>query len=310
MKTSLSKLGLISVVFSSLLSSLYGATTQVIQTQVSGPSLIKQLAQRSTLNYYQQFLGPTIAGKGGQSYNVFQEARTPYQSFHAMNLTYRFNSDWAMGGSIAVVNAYGETTSGQQNRLPGKMLRDEFFNARALLYVPTLKMGIGNLYTTLAYEAPTSVVARQTQMQHGAVLIQSFAFNLPSLRWSSGLIWQYYRAFYEENVATRPADFYFPGSLPERVARQTTIVSGGPYLSYRISDRWGLSSSVTFDWDQRGLQTDTQNFNNNLPDRARLGVSYFPGQLKQLSNVGLFTQGLLKYTPDTQVLGAEFALRF
>ena len=87
-------------------------------------------------------------------------------------------------------------------------------------------------------------------------------------------------------------------------------MSGGPYLAYRFNDNWGMNSSVTFDWDQRGNQTGTQSFNNNLPDRARLGLSYFPTRLKQLANVGVFTQGLLKYTTDTQAVGGEFALRF
>jgi len=67
---------------------------------------------------------------------------------------------------------------------------------------------------------------------------------------------------------------------------------------------------MIFDWDQRGDQTGTGSFNNNLPDRARLGVSYFPTRFKQIANVGIFTQSLIKYTADTHTMGAEFALKF
>lgn len=285
-------------------------STQVLRMNMPQKSLLGKLKQNTTLNYYHQFLGPTVSGRGGQSYNVFQEARTPYQSFHAMSLAYRFNPDWAMGVSLAASNAYGETTTSQQNGNPGTMLRDEFFNARAFINTPGLKTRAGTLFTTVSYEAPTSNVAKIDDMRFGTVLTQSFAFNLASLKWSSGLMWQYYRAYYNENLVSRPANYDFPGSSPYRIARQTTIMSGGPYLGYRFNDSWGMNSSVTFDWDQRGRQTGTQSFNNNLPDRARLGVTYYPTTFKQIANVGLFTQGLLKYTTDTQAVGGEFALKF
>lgn len=282
---------------------------QVIHTQMPQKSLGRQLLENTTLSYYHQFLGPTVGGQSGESYNVFQEARTPYQSFHALSLSYRFNPDWAVGTSIAAVNAYGETTSTNRNA-DGRMLRDEFFNARAFVNTPAWRTPIGTLFTTVSYEHPTSVVAKRDEMQYAAVLSQSFAFPVPSLKLTSGMMWQYYRAFYKNNLEKRPADYYFPGSLPENIARQTTIFSIGPYLGYRFNDNWGMNSSVTFDWDQRGKQTGTGSFNNNLPDRARVGVSYYPTTYKQISNVGIFTQGLLKYTTDTQAIGGELALKF
>lgn len=278
---------------------------QVLQINMPQRSLLRKLVEDTSFSYYHQFLGPTVGGAGGESYNVFQEGRTPYQSFHAMSLRHQLNPDWAIGASLAVVNAYGETVTSQQNGSRSKMLRDEFFNARAFITIPAWKTFLGSLYTTISYETPTSVVARQDDMRYGLVLTQSYAFNLPSLAWTAGFMWQYYRAYYKQNVL--PANALFPGSFP--VARQTTIVSGGPYLAYRINDKWGLNTSVTFDWDQRGEQTSSSQFNNNLPDRARAGVTYYPS-VKYLSSVGVFTQGLLKYTPDTQAIGGEFALRF
>lgn len=284
--------------------------SQVLEIEMPQKSFGRRLMEDTSLSYYTQFLGPTMGGAGGQSYNVFQEANTPYQNFHSVALRYKINNDWAVGASLAAVNAYGETTTSQQNGNKGTMLRDEFFNARAFVSLPVWRIAPGTLFTTISYEAPTSNVARADNMQYGAVLSQSFAFNLKDIKWSAGLTWQYYRAFYKENLVTRPKDYYFPGSVPERIARQTTIVNAGPYLGYRFNDRWGMNSSLTFDWDQRGNQTNTRSFNNNLPDRGRVGVSYYPQKIKQIANVGVFSQALLKYTTNSHIVGAELALNF
>ena len=288
------------------------AQAQALQAELPQKSLVRKLMDNTSLGYYNQFLGPTVAGKGGETYNVFQESRSPYQSFHAAILRYQLNPDWSFGASIAAVNAYGDTVTNQQSGFQSNTkVRDEFFNARAFITTPAFKSILGTLFTTVSYEVPTSVFAKENNQQYGLVLAQSFAFPIPSTKWTSGLMWQYYRMVFNKNVEqTRPADFYFPGSVPEYNSHQTVIFSGGPYLAYRHNDNWGMNTSMTFDWDQRGNQTGTTQFNNNLPDRARLGVSYFPTKYKQIANVGIFTQSLIKYTANTQALGGEFSLKF
>ena len=141
-------------------------------------------------------------------------------------------------------------------------------------------------------------------MRWGWVAAQSFALNLPNVRWSAGFMGQIYRIYYENNVKAPP----FPGGTSTPL--QTMIVSLGPYASYRFSDKWMLGSMMTFDWDQRGEQTESTQFNNNLSDRGRVTLTYFPQQIKYLQSVGLFTQALLKYTPDTTAFGADFSVRF
>ena len=280
------------------------AQAQVLQTEMPSRSLGRRLMEDTSLTYYHQFLGPTVSGQSGETYNVFQESRSPYQSFHAFNLRYKLNSDWAVGASLAAVNAYGDTVTNQQTGFQSNTkVRDEFFNTRAYVSLPALKLAPGTLFTTFSYEAPTSVFSKQNEMRYGLVLAQSFEITQPFKKITAGVMWQYYRMYYKQNVVPAQNGFL-------SFARQTTIVSGGPYLAYRHNDNWGINSAVTFDWDQRGNQTGTASFNNNLPDRARLGVSYFPTKFKQIANVGLFTQGLLKYTADTQAVGGEFALKF
>jgi hypothetical protein len=283
-------------------------SAQVLQIDMPQRSFGDRLLENTTLNYYTQFLGPSLGGNGGETYNVFIEGRSAYQSFHAASLRYQFNSDWAMGASLAATNSYGDSTSNIQTS--NDKVRDEFYNARLFVNTPSLMTRAGTLFTTVSYEAPTSIVSRKNDMRFGYVLAQNFALKLDSFKLSTGVSWQYYRMVYNENVKSYPKNHLFPGSLPYSEARQTTIVSGGPYLNYRFNDKWGMTSSLIFDWDQRGKQTNTQSYNNNLPDRARLGFSYYPTKFKQISNVGLFTQSLLKYTRDTQVVGAELAAKF
>ncbi len=295
---------LITFIFAVIFSINTWSQTQYVQSTQGESDENQSFIKKTTLNYYQQVMGPTLGGQGGETYNVFQEARSPYQSFHAANLRYQWNKNWFTGVSLAAVNSYGDTLTNQQTGQKSQLLvRDEFFNARLFLGLPEFKTTPGTLFTTISYEAPTSVFSRTNHMKYGAVLSQSFAFNLPSPYWSFGFMWQYYRMFYEQNVVP-PS----PGYLS--LARQTTVVSGGPYLGYRPNDRWGINSTVIVDWDQRGLQTGTFSFNNNLPDRMRLGVTYYPVHLKQLTSVGFFTQALINYTAATQIFGGEFSLRF
>jgi hypothetical protein len=285
--------------------------TQVLSIGMPQKSLGQRLLDNTSLGYYQQFLGPT-AGGGNYTYNVFQEGldspgsgKAPYQSFHAMNLRHQINTDWAVGATLSAVNGYTKEVQNKDRsgNVFGNNGKTDFFNARAYVSLPALKTSKGTFFTTLSYEAPTSNVSKEDDMRWGWVYAQSFAFNLPSVRWNAGLMGQVYRIYYKDNVKPAP----FPGGHP--VALQTMIVSGGPYVNYRFNDKWMLGSVVTFDYDQRGVQSNTRDFNNNLSDRARATLNYFP-QIKYIQSVGLFTQALLKFRPNTTAIGADVALRF
>lgn len=279
-----------------------------IQAKLEQQSLGDKILSNTFLTYYQQFLGPTLSGSGSETYNVFQEGmdlpgtgRAPLQSFHSVNLRYRINSNWAVGSSLAVVNGY---TSEVDNNGIINRPNSEFFNARFYVNLPPIRFKLGTLWSTVSYEAPTSVISRNNDMKGGLVISESFSFNLPSYKWSAGLLGQYYKAYYDSNVLPPP----FIGGYP--INLQTVIISGGPYVNYRINDNWMVGSIITFDWDQRGKQTDKMEFNNNLPHRGRLSLNYFPAGIKYLTNVGVFAQALLKFRPETTALGADFAIRF
>jgi hypothetical protein len=281
-----------------------------LQMKMPKKSLARKLMEDTSLSYYQQFLGPTAGGASGQTYNPFQAGFdqpgtgfAPYQSFHAFNLRHQINSDWAIGATMAAVNGYTDAVTTNGHTVGPETF---IFNARAYVSVPSLNIANrATLFTTLAYEFPTSEISKDQNMRYGLVLISSLAFNSPNPKLSYGIMGQYYRMFYESNAIATPGGYTW---------LQTAIISGGPYVNYRFNDKWGLNSLVTFDWDQRsGMnnrdQTFSREFNNNLEDRFRAGLSYYPS-LKYINNVGIFTQGLLKYRPETQAFGAEVAMRF
>jgi hypothetical protein len=286
---------------------------RVLKIKMPRKSLGERLLDNTSLGYYQQFLGPTFDGETASTYNVFQEGldtpgsgKAPLQSFHALNLRHQISTDWAVGATFSAVNGYtDEVVNRDRNNFnfvnSGQV---DFFNARAYISLPAWKNALGTLFTTLSYEHPTSELSKADNMKWGWVAAQSFAFDLPSLKWNAGLQGQVYRLYYETNVKPPP----FLGGSPTPL--QTMIISGGPYVNYRFNDNWMLGSILTFDWDQRGLQSGSRDFNNNLSDRGRMTLSYFPTALPYLQSVGLFTQALLKFRPETTAVGADLAVRF
>ncbi len=295
----------------------------VLSIKMPQKGLGRKIVEDTTFTYYQQFLGPTLAGDGNQTYNVFQGAgagaeqksgRAPLQSFHAVNLRHQINSNWGAGVSLAVSNGYTKEVQNPNGDL--NKPDNQFFNARAYVNAPAVTFSVGTLFTTISYEAPTSVISRQQDMTAGWVISESFSFKIPSARWNVGVMAQAYRMYYKDNVSKSQVvfpdgtvcDVQFCGRNVTNY--QTMIVSGGPYVNYRFNDNWMVGSIVTVDWDQKGRQTDTLKFNNNLPHRGRATVSYFPSSLKNLASMGVFTQALLKFRPETTAVGAEFMLRF
>lgn len=291
------------------------STPQILQTDMPQKGLGRRIWEDTSLTYYQQFLGPTVDGDTSRTYNVFQEGIdtpnsgfAPLQSFNAFNLRHQINTDWAIGASVAFSNGYTEEVQNKDrngNTFTNKP-DTEFFNARAYVALPPIKTEPINLYTTLSFEAPTSEISQNNDMRYGWVFAQNATFNLQSLKWSAGLTYQAYRMYYNTNVQPPP---FSPALGGKPTPLQTLILSGGPYVNYRFNDRWQLGSVVTLDWDQRGVQSSSREFNNNLPHRGRMSLTYFP-QMRFFQSVGIFTQGLLKFRPSTTAMGADFSLRF
>lgn len=283
------------------------ARKNTLSMKMPQKSGLSKLLEDFSLSYYHQFLGPTVGGPSGQTYNIYQEGinqpgtgQAPMQSFQSFNLRYQINDDWAVGTTLAFANGYTEEVTFEDGRK--NTGETEFFNARAYVALPALKTPIGSFFTTLAYEAPTSNISKADGMTWGYFISETFALNMPSMKWSAGINGSYYRINYRDNLKRTP------GFRP--VQLQTAIINVGPYLNYRINDSWQLGSTVVFDWDQKGVQTDSREFGGNLSDRARVTATYYPNSIKYLTSVGVFSQALLNFSTETTVLGAEFGLKF
>ncbi len=298
-----------------------GNNGNVISIKMPQRGLWQKLREDTSFTYYQQFLGPTGKGPSSETYNVFQSAgvgneknsgRAPVQSFHAFNLRHQINPNWAVGTSLAVSKGYGSEVTNKNGDV--NTPDNQFFNARAYVNLPAARFNSGTLFSTISYEAPSSVISREQDMTWGWVVAETYAIKLPSYKWTTGFTAQAYRMYYKENTRVRP--YFFPdgtqSTIPTVTEMQTLIVSGGPYLNYQATENWLLGSAVVLDWDQRGGQTNTTKYNNNLPHRGRLSASYFPYSqtFKQLASVGVFAQALLKFRPETTAFGAEFSLKF
>lgn len=288
----------------------------VITTKMPKKSFGGMLKERTSLSYYHMFLGPTLGGPSNETYNVFQEGtdqpdtgRAPLQSFQSALLRFDFSPSWGVGASLAMSNGYTNEVVNTDPR--GNVVNtpdSQFYNARAHLYVPGLDIGFANLYTTFSYEAPTSVISRDDNMNMGLVLTNNLAFKSDlSSKFSGGVTGQIYRMFYGHNNQKK-----IPGCDPDvciPTQLQTQIITISPYVNYRISDKWNFGNMAILDWDQRGVQANSREFNNNLPHRIRSTISYYP-QRFFITNVGVFAQAMMKFRPSTTAIGAEVALRF
>jgi hypothetical protein len=272
------------------------------QTRFEDKSFWKKIRDEVSLSYYVSLMGPSPGLPVDQTYNVFLDGRGPLQTFHAFNLRWQFDSNWAVGATLAGIHHFTSPVRNAQ----GGIVSDngsEFFNGRVYLSVPTLDFSLLKMFNTFSLELPTSKISKGQQMHYGLVLSQVLAFKLPPSKFTAGWLSQVIR--YEYAQSTQPPPFV--GGRPTPL--QTTLVTTGPYLNYQISAQWQFASLVSFDWDQRGNQTDKWEFNNNLEDRIRLAVNYF-FQTKPFTHVGVYTQVLTKMRDDTSIIGIDFSLRF
>ncbi len=287
----------------------------VITTKMPKKTFMGTLLQKTSLSYYHMFLGPTLGGPSNETYNVFQEGvdnpntgRAPLQSFQSALLRFDITESWGIGASLAMSNGYTQevVNRGERGTVTNNA-ESQFYNARAHLYMPSFDLGIANLYSTFSYEAPTSEISKDDEMKFGLVLTENLSFKSdPTTKWSAGVTGQIYRMFYENDQKA------IPGCNPldcTPTQLQTQIITVSPYVNYRISDKWNWGNMLILDWDQRGVQANSREFNNNLPHRVRTTISYYPNRFK-ITNIGVFTQALVKFRPDTTAVGAELAMRF
>ncbi len=271
------------------------------QTRFEDKSFWKKLSQDFTFSYYVALMGPSPALPADQTYNVFLEGKAPLQTFHAVNVRYQFLPDWAVGVSQTGVMHHSGPVTTEEGFVNGN--ENSLFNPQVYVALPGLFLSKATIWHTLAVELSNTEGSKQNNMHYGLVLSQAISLRLPPGRLSAGWLSQVYRYHYRQRTLPPP----FPGGLPTPL--QTTLVTTGPYVNYQLAPRWQSATNLSFDWDQRGKQTDKWEFNNNLPDRFRTAVNYF-FQTKPFTHVGVYLQTLTKPSMDTTIFGVDLSLRF
>lgn len=302
-------------------SNLGGSILVVTKEAAPEASFLERLRSSTTLLGYMSYIGPTVAGPIDQTYNVFRtvnkknDAPSPQQMYLSGNLRFNINTNWSVGATLAATvdttkraktgkyYYYGNTVAENHWETLYNKPERTWYNARAYVTLPMLDLNKALLFNTISWEFPTSNDSKRDEMRYGIVLSQTLALRLPWPKITAGLNTQFIRYRYGRSVDPPP----FPGGSPSPF--QTTFVFINPYMNYALADTWQLAGQVMFDWDQKGHQTDTLQFNNNLPDRVRLGVNHYftSGHFK---HVGVFMQGLTEPRSDRTLIGADMSVLF
>jgi hypothetical protein len=271
------------------------------QTRFEDKSFWKKLAREISLGYYFSLMGPSPALPADQTYNVFLEDKGPQQTFHSLNLRWQFAAQWAMGITLSGVHHHTSPVKTEQGFINDN--NRTMFDSRVYLAVPSIDIGFAYVFNNFALEVPTTPISRDNEMKFGMVLSQTISVRNMPKKFSTGWLTQLIR--YEYKRSTLPPPFVGGLSTP----LQTTLLTTGPYLNYQLAEQWQIASILSFDWDQRGNQTDTLEFNNNLPDRFRLALNYF-FKTKPFTHVGIYTQTNTKPRDDNTIVGLDFSLLF
>lgn len=269
------------------------------QTRFEDKSFWKKLGREVSLSYYVALMGPSPGLEFDQTYNVFVEGNSPHQTFHSVNLRWQFHEKWAVGLTLAGIHHHTSPVKTKQGFVNDNTR--ELFNSRVYLATPGLDLGFAKMFNNFAVELPTTVGSRANGLDYGLVLSQTVVLKLPPSRMTVGWLTQLIRYEYEQS--TLPSRFAGFSGTPQ----QTTLLTTGPFLNFQLAEQWQIASLLSFDWDQRGNQTDTLEFNNNLPDRARLAINYF-FKTAPFTHVGLYTQTITKPALYNTILGLDFSM--
>ena len=277
-----------------------GRVTQEVSTQKSGRTRIFQTIQQPTLkkigtdlnlNYYTQFLGPSLGGdyQSGATYNRFNSGQDykgdsndptgSYQVFHAITIgyqlslnskifySYSFQDNINKGIEYTVQNENGTESTYYRNKGPSdnnKRMGVNFFNVINNDYV--------SLSLTPFYEFPSTYGSETSDMNFGLGLIPSLSIKSNIIGLSYGVGAEIQRNFYDRNQHNDCETCNYPTRF------QTLVVNVTPYLNYQISDLSTFKTSLQFDWDQQGDEVNsTEKFNKNLDDTIKYGFGFNMG---------------------------------
>ncbi len=251
-----------------------------ISSFASTPTLIKANGNKSSINkflsnfnfnYFVSYTGPSLSGdyKSNETFNRFSGGRDTddnvldntgsTQIFQSFKLGYTFKNRMNLSYGVTMQeNLKDDVKFYWPNGQTGTRSNGESYNGhRISLFVPSvLDLSFGWLSTSVFYQK--AIAAERAQGTLYGYGIQ------PSFNFYSKV----------KNL------YYGIGSSIERIVgkdeRKTNFqglrASITPRVSYKLSERFTLKSSLDFDWDQKGKQIGTLEFGDNMHNIGRTGL--------------------------------------
>jgi hypothetical protein len=294
-----------------------------ISYQTKKPTTLETIKSNLSFGYFMNFLGPSLSRpENGPTYNRFNSGNDYFGNkldatdntnyFNSLSLTYQVKQNFTVGYSYAWDETFnnGASYKWKSKQLDGsfKTFESDREPTRSD-YNQRLNLFFGNIYegksfylsTGFSYEMPTSEVSQDNEMLYGLILNPTIAFKSETPGLFYGVTAQIQRDYYQNNsIFVANCDSCYPNEM------QTMRTSVGHYLNYMISDKWTFQNTTNFDWDQRGIDTETNRFSNNMDDVIRFGFNY---RTNKVISLGPYTQAVL-FDPrlETTVVGFTFGM--
>lgn len=238
-------------------------------------------------NYFAKYLGPSLSNdmQSGSTFNRFStgqdfmdndtDYKNSHQVFQSFALGYRLTNNLTLSYSYTFqdnLNNGIEYTDSVTGKSFERDTERSYNNQRVGLFATNLySNSMFFINSGFFYELPTTETSKNSDMQYGLGIQPTIGFYTSTPGLSMGLNASIERYFYPDDQFVPEWCSFNCDDPKNQVRRQKLIASVTPFVSYMLTDKTTLRSTLVFDWDQDG---DSNSLRSNLDDIATLGADY------------------------------------
>lgn len=277
------------ILLSSLLTSTLGFSQVSNTIEFNSDSFIssvKNFTKDFNFTYYAKYLGPSLGSghKGGETFDRFNsgqnytggeiEANGAYEVYQAFRLGYRFKNNGVLSYGVTFQEDLNDAQAKTYDENGKRMLNNQYRkgysenNHRVAYWTPIYSNSTFFISGSLYYEMPTTKSSQENDMNYGVGFQPTLGFFTSNPYIMTGINFSFERDVY------KTSEFYQNEGDMYPTRYQVARVSLNPYFNYAVTEKTTLKSALLFDWDQKGNQAGTTNFNANMVDIMSLGASY------------------------------------
>lgn len=246
----------------------------------------KNASQNILFSYGLQYLGPSPNStyEDGATYNRFNSGQdykgddtdptSSYQLYHSFSLGYKISKTLSLSYSYTFQNDLHKNIEYETYNSDGSLFR-KYQRPHGLSYNnQRINLFSNNLFSNNSifimsnffYELATTDIAKDSNMNYG-VGIQPIIIIYSSIaHLYHGIKGSIQRDYYKNQEYEYSC---YPSTCSIRY--QTLFVNVGGYIGHNISDNLSIHSEIIFDWDQKGNEVGTTNFNHNMDNVIEIG---------------------------------------